>query len=783
MPTMPTAKLTDQQSALRSNLAYSIAFGLWLFLAGYFLSIVAPIVNQSAGVRLGLDFALAVVTSAALWFLLRHLSKTHQQALHALADQQTLLATLLDILPDAVFIKDRNSRYIRGNKALFNQMGIAAPTDMVGKTDFDFFPAEAAAHDYANDRLVFNLGQPLIDHQSFTQDRLGRTIWVQTTKVPLRDGLGNIVGVLGIVHDLTEVRRADEALHRSYNELEQRVLTRTRELSDANAVLQQEITFRKQIEAALRKSEELYRTLARNFPNGAVMLFDRDLRYTLVEGKGLANVGLSRDMLEGKRLQEVFPAESTRLEAAYFAVFDGVETTYEVAYSPDHIALVYIIPVKNEQDEIFAGMVMSLDITERKRMEQALRTAHDELEKRVEERTTALSSANMQLQTEIAERERLEGMEREQRILAEALRDTAAALNSTLNLDELLERILENLNRVVHHDMSNIMLIEDGVARIVRQRGYERLGPAILQAATALRFPINETPEAQLMIATGRPVIIDDVRVYPHWRGTWTTNYMGAPIHIGQEVIGFLALDSVEPGVFTERDADRLQAFANQAAIAIQNARLYKQAQTLAALQERQHLARELHDAVSQTLFSASVIAESLPQLFARDSDKVARGLGQLQRLTRSALAEMRTLLLELRPADLSETDLSELFRQLIEAALGRTKAVLSLSAESVGQLAADVQLALYRITQESLNNALHHSQATEIAIRLSSYPDRVEICISDNGRGFDPDLPHPGHLGLGIMAERASAIGASLTVKSQPGQGTAITLTWRRAS
>lgn len=174
-------------------------------------------------------------------------------------------------------------------------------------------------------------------------------------------------------------------------------------------------------------------------------------------------------------------------------------------------------------------------------------------------------------------RVRAEVAESEQRAMAEALRQTSAAISSTLDLDEVLERILERLSEVVRHDSANIMLIDGGTARIVRSRGYERwTDPAILNA---IRLPVAKTRNLRWMMDHRQPHYIPDVREYEGWTpaddARWIRGHLSAPILIGHRVIGFLNLDNAAPGQFTERDAERLQAFADQAAIAIRNARLY----------------------------------------------------------------------------------------------------------------------------------------------------------------------------------------------------------------
>jgi signal transduction histidine kinase len=220
-------------------------------------------------------------------------------------------------------------------------------------------------------------------------------------------------------------------------------------------------------------------------------------------------------------------------------------------------------------------------------------------------------------------------------------------------------------------------------------------------------------------------------------------------------------------------------AFAQQAAIAIENARLYEQAQTLAILEERQRLARELHDAVTQTLFAGSLIADVLPRLWERDPAEGRRRLAELRELARGALAEMRTLLYELRPTALTDVPLGDLLRQLVDATIGHARLPVSLSVEGQRALPPDVQVALYRIAQESLNNVAKHARASRAEVSLVFRADSVELCLRDDGQGFDLSQIPPGHLGVGFMHERAQAVGAGLQIASQPGHGTRLTVAW----
>jgi PAS domain S-box-containing protein len=208
------------------------------------------------------------------------------------------------------------------------------------------------------------------------------------------------------------------------------------------------------------------------------------------------------------------------------------------------------------------------------------------------------------------------------------------------------------------------------------------------------------------------------------------------------------------------------------------NERLREKAAQDAVVAERTRLARDLHDAVTQTLFSTTLIADVLPEIWEMNPNEGKRRLEELRLLTRGALAEMRTLLVELRPNALVEVPLPTLLRQLTEALSGRARINIQLSAEGERKLPADVQVSLYRIAQEALNNVFKHAKASEAVVTLRM-ADSVRLTIADNGAGFDPSTVTADHLGVKIMRERAEAIGAKLSIYSEPGEGTQISVVW----
>src|SRR5262249_25247928 len=201
-------------------------------------------------------------------------------------------------------------------------------------------------------------------------------------------------------------------------------------------------------------------------------------------------------------------------------------------------------------------------------------------------------------------------------------------------------------------------------------------------------------------------------RLYQRYRAL-----LAVPLMVRDEVYGAIVLYYKEPREFPKEEIEMAVAFSDQAALAIENARLRVQAEQMAVAAERSRLARDLHDAVTQTLFSTSLIADVLPRLWERNPDEAHRRLGELRQLTRGALAEMRALLLELRPASLTEMGLGAVLQQLSEAITSRARVPVTLTAEGEGDVPPDVQVALYRIAQEALNNIARHAGASKAAV------------------------------------------------------------------
>jgi PAS domain S-box-containing protein len=431
------------------------------------------------------------------------------------------------------------------------------------------------------------------------------------------------------------------------------------------------------------------------------------------------------------------------------------------------------VPLRDFDGNVIGVLGTFEDITERRRAEEARQRTLADLDERVRTRTSALRRANERLRREVEERVRLEAKERQQRAYAEALRDTAAAVAQSLDLDEVLDQVLLGVERLMAHHLAAVILIEDdGTHTLAHCRRAPR-HPVEGEICT-IGAPVDDVAVVGRLRAGAGPLILNDVRSGAI--GTTSRSVLGEPIEVSDTRIGYLVVENESPGFFTDGHSERLTALADLAAAAISNAQLFSAEAELAALEERQRLARELHDAVSQTLWTASLVADSMTTF--GPANVTAEQVDRLLTLTRGALAEMRTLLLELRPAALAETPFVELIDQLGDALRSRKAIKVRVDAPpapDLPELPPAEKHAFYRIAQESLHNVGRHAFASEVVVAVSIVDNEFSMLISDDGEGFAVGNPKADRLGLTIMQERAHAVGARFTVSSTPGVGTEV--------
>ncbi len=397
---------------------------------------------------------------------------------------------------------------------------------------------------------------------------------------------------------------------------------------------------------------------------------------------------------------------------------------------------------------------------------------------------SVVRDVSRRVQAEQLLRQRVEAHAREQSMLLEISRTLA----STLELPP--ELMLQQFRKIIEYTHAALFVQED--SELVVKTVY---GPQPMEQAVPFRIQMKNPGTMAQLFDENRPIRIADVsgsdpaaqslrsllgnQAAPLLAGV--KSWMWVPIAVKTRIIAGVGVAHDKPDFFTAHHANLALTVANQAATTMVNANLYEHARELATLEERQRLAQNLHDAVNQSLFSAGLIAEVLPRLWERDPDEARRSLEDLRRLTRGALAEMRVLLAELRPSTLTDADLGDLLRLLSNAFTGRTNIPVAVRLNGEGALPAEMQVVVYRVCQEALNNIAKHAGASQVEIDLSRDEEGQELRIRDNGCGFDTSKQAPsGHYGLGMMRERAEAVKAELTLTSRPGQGTEITLRWR---
>lgn len=361
-----------------------------------------------------------------------------------------------------------------------------------------------------------------------------------------------------------------------------------------------------------------------------------------------------------------------------------------------------------------------------------------------------------------------------ERLIAERTRelqvllDVTAAANRSLDLKETLATTLDLIVALVGASRAGVMLLDEPTGELI---------PYSLR-------PVRDVASDDLekMLSTCRSVLDDGAALYVAPNPEEGLLEPGAliPLESRGDRLGVLVIVGSQGGVFSTAQLALFQSIADQLGVAVENARLFAKSEQAAVAAERNRLARDLHDAVTQTLFSSSMIADVLPKIWEQNPDEGRRRLEELRQLTRGALSEMRTLLVELRPAALADTDLGDLLEHQVNAFIARTRLQVRFERSVSHNPPVEVKEAFYRIAQEAFNNIARHAEAAQVRVRLDGEPGKMDLTIQDDGVGFDAQtLEHEG-LGLGIMRERARSIGARLEVVSRPGRGTRLHLNWQ---
>ncbi len=393
---------------------------------------------------------------------------------------------------------------------------------------------------------------------------------------------------------------------------------------------------------------------------------------------------------------------------------------------------------------------------------------------------------------DLTERRRVAEAERDQRLFAEAMYDVTAALNSTLDHQKVLERILENVSRVVPNDTAEIMLVEGDLGSVVSY--HSATGYRLEDDVLTRRIVLADFPILNRLAETGQPLAIPDTKQSALWVEAdsiaWIGSYVGAPIIVKGQVIGLLNLNSARRGFYTPLHVERLQAFANQAAAAIENAKLFEQVQTshhdlqrltnnivTVEAEERRRVSRELHDEAGQALISLKVSLESIREEFPSDFSALRQKLDEAIRLTASTHEHIRLLAHGLRPPALDVMGLNGALEMYCFEFAQRTRLAIHYAGAELPALAGAIEIGLFRTAQEAFANAIKHAQAKQVWVTLGLDGGVITLAVEDDGIGFDAGKKAAGReqewgIGLAGIHDRLQLLGGRLDIVPRAGGG-----------
>jgi two-component system nitrate/nitrite sensor histidine kinase NarX len=621
------------------------------------------------------------------------------------------LELIIDSIPAYIVYADSDLRLLHVNRAMAEWWGYSKE-QVVGKNYKKVVPPGGYERNDPFIRRALASRQTVV-HEREQVGAMGQTRVGRSTFVPHLDEQGDARGLVALVLDVTEQRRAEEAL---------------------------------------RASEERYRLLVENMREGLAVVDENGL-LTYVNDHLCVMTGYARDELLGHYSVKLFPAGGQEQHLGWLARRRaGYADIYEAVFQrPDGSSVPVLIsasPIQDRQGAYQGALAVCTDITERVEMEDALR-------RRVEELTV--------------------------------LNRIAHTMAAAAELPTALAQASEIIAGLFAAHCVHIIWQEDESVGVHLHVGSEpSSGPA---SPNRFDIALDDLPFVSQVLREGRSQIISDVRSLPlsdlerdllmHHQAE---PILFIPLLIAGAAVGLLWIGPDRPGrLFTAHEMRLAETIALDLAAAIEGARLSQQARTAAVAEERSRLARELHDSITQTLYSVSILAEALPRVLERDLEVAKRNARHMRQVVLGALAEMRTLLFELRPEALEAADLGVLLGQLAASLRGRGRLDVDLTVDGKLGPPLEVKVGLYRIAQEAVNNIARHSGATRATLAVQDLPDRMVLTIQDDGRGFDPGSVPAERMGLCIMRERAERVGLQLVLESEPGRGTKLVVTWQK--
>jgi signal transduction histidine kinase len=354
----------------------------------------------------------------------------------------------------------------------------------------------------------------------------------------------------------------------------------------------------------------------------------------------------------------------------------------------------------------------------------------------------------------------------------------AAEASSSLDLKEVLSSALQQIMDVMAMDQGQAFRLDEESGDLVLM-AHQGLSDEVVRRTS--RRPMSGCPAGEA--AEGGKPVVRHIAACPasEWKEMMLREgirvVVSIPLQAKGRGVGVIDLQAQIPRAVTQEELSLLTSIGQQIGLAVENARLYEQAQQLAIVRERSRLARDLHDSVTQALYGATLCAEAAArQLSLGQTDKAAQHLREIRTSTQAALREMRLLIFELRPGALKRDGLASALQARLEAVEQRGGLSTQLRIDGQIQLSAETEVGLYRIAQEALNNVLRHARARAVAVNLEQRNGLVTLEVADDGQGFDPVAARSGSgFGLCGIEERAARLGGRLTVDSSPDSGTRI--------
>jgi PAS domain S-box-containing protein len=645
------------------------------------------------------------------------------RAEEAIRAGETLHQSIITAMAEGIVLQDAEGKILTCNASAERILGLT--TDQIlGRTSVDArwraihedgtpFPGEEHPA-----MVTLRTGAPLSQVVMGLQHPDGKVVWISINSQPLfRVGEGRPYAVVTSFADITQMKRVEMALRES----EERYRSMFDKSLEAILLTAPDGQILAANPAACKVFGMTEEEICRAGRAGLVDADDPRLQVALREREASGRYRAEVRMRRGDGT--IFPAE---LSSSIFRDRDG---------------------------NLRTSMVLR-DITERVRLREAVREREELLEQRVGERTRELA----------------------------AVLQLSHALASTLNLQDLPGLVLDGVRAFVEYDRASLWIIEGSD---LRRLGSWPDGEA--SADEEPRMPAGPVLDALTKVEPSEPALLENLDVVSpviqelfevgpelrHGAGAG----MIVPLVFKESVVGCLTLLRHTPGTFGLGQAPLLHAIADQAAVAVENSRLYSQIQVAAAQAERSRLARDLHDSVTQMLYSLALFAEAARQQLEQGGlERAEQHLLQIRESAQQALREMRLMVYELRPSALEQVGLVDALRHRVEAVERRAGVEAIVIAEMGSGIPASLEETLYRIAVEALNNSLKHSFSTSVSVSVRGDAKGVALEVQDNGRGMGgPTEDEKGGLGLSSMRERAEHLGGSLTITSAPGTGTLV--------